>query len=137
MNPIKMSEETKNMVRAFEDIVDLAQQAEGLAEHWSPKVVGQINDQYLKVAKVHGEFPWHKHEEEDEMFLILRGSIDLEYEDRVVHLSAGQAHIVPRNTMHKPIAKEECLLALIEPVATKHTGELVTERTKSIADQLG
>lgn len=124
------------MTPTFAEVVDLKDAASNLANHWSPKVVGQINDQYLKVAKIHGTLMWHKHEHEDEMFLVLAGNLKIEYEDRVVHLGPGQAHTVPRNTMHNPIADEECLIALIEPVATKHTGDLETEKTKSIADQL-
>jgi len=106
-------------------------------DHWSPKVVGQINDQYVKVAKLLGELAWHKHDDEDEMFYIVKGRVRIEYEDRVVELSEGDFHIVPRNMMHNPVADEECWIVLIEPVATKHTGDVQTDRTKSLEDQLG
>ncbi|WP_019960015.1 cupin domain-containing protein [Woodsholea maritima] len=107
-----------------------------ITDYWSPKIIGQINGQYVKVAKLKGEFVWHKHEGEDEMFYIVKGALRIEYEAGEVNLNAGDFHIVPRNTLHNPVAEEECWVALIEPVATKHTGDVITERTKSIADQL-
>ena len=107
-----------------------------ITEHWSPKVVGQVNDQYVKVAKLNGDFVWHKHEDEDEMFIIIKGQLRMEYEDHVVELNAGDFHIVPRNTLHNPVADEECWVALVEPVATKHTGDVITAQTKTIDQQL-
>jgi mannose-6-phosphate isomerase-like protein (cupin superfamily) len=107
-----------------------------VTEHWSPKVVGQINNQYVKVAKLLGEFTWHKHDNEDEMFYIVKGDLRIEYEDGSVDLSEGDFHIVPRNTLHNPVAEKECWVALIEPVETKHTGDVDSPLTKSIAEQL-
>jgi mannose-6-phosphate isomerase-like protein (cupin superfamily) len=108
-----------------------------VSEHWSPKVIARVNEAYVKVAKVAGELAWHKHDEEDELFWIVRGHLRIEYEHgRVVDLAPGDIHVVPKNTMHNPIAKEECWIVLIEPVGTKHTGDVVTEKTKSIAEQL-
>ena len=107
-----------------------------VTEFWSPKVIGQVNDQYIKVAKLLGELVWHKHEHEDEMFYIVKGQLRIEYEDGHVDLSEGDFHIVPRNTMHHPVAKQECWVALIEPVSTKHTGEITTDKTVSIEEQL-
>ncbi len=107
-----------------------------VSEYWSPKVVGRINDQYVKVAKVLGQLVWHKHDNEDEMFYIVKGNLRIEYEDQVVELTKGDFHIVPRNTMHNPVAEEECWIVLIEPIATKHTGDVETDRTKPIEDQL-
>jgi len=103
---------------------------------WSPKVVGRINDQYVKVAKLKGTLAWHKHDNEDEMFFIVKGNLEIEYEDRTVSLSQGDFHIVPKGKMHNPVAHEECWIALIEPVTTQHTGDLVLDKTKSIEDQL-
>ncbi|MEM1264260.1 MAG: cupin domain-containing protein [Pseudomonadota bacterium] len=116
--------------------MNLKEIAAALPEYWSPKVVGQVNDQYLKVAKVKGEFTWHKHDNEDEMFLILAGELVIDYEDRSVELAAGDCHIVPRGVMHNPRCRDECLIALIEPVTTAHTGDVITDRTKSLAEQL-
>jgi mannose-6-phosphate isomerase-like protein (cupin superfamily) len=117
--------------------MNLLEKASGLIEYWSPKVVGQVNDQYVKVAKLEGELAWHKHDNEDEMFLVLSGRLQIQYEDHHVDLAAGDCHIVPKNTMHNPVCEEECLIALVEPVTTQHTGNIVTKKTKSIAEQLG
>lgn len=107
-----------------------------VSDHFSPKVVGQINDQYVKVAKLLGELTWHKHDEEDEMFILVKGELKIEYENGSVELSSGDFHIVPKNTMHNPVAKTECWIVLIEPISTKHTGDVDTKGTKSIRDQL-
>jgi mannose-6-phosphate isomerase-like protein (cupin superfamily) len=117
--------------------MNLRTEAERLDTYWTPRVVGRINDQFVKVAKLKGELAWHSHENEDEMFLVLKGYLRIEYEDRAaVHLSEGEFHIVPKGVMHNPVCEEECLIALIEPATTRHTGELVTDRTVSIDDQL-
>jgi len=108
-----------------------------ITQHWSPKVIGQVNDQYVKVAKLLGELVWHKHDDEDELFYVVKGSLRIEYEDRSVLLNQGDFHIVPKATMHNPVADEECWIVLIEPVGTKHTGDAMTDRTRSIDEQLG
>ena len=117
--------------------VDLAAEAASLSETWSPRVVARINDQYVKVARLHGSFVWHAHDQEDEAFLVLRGHLRIEFENGHVDLGPGDLHVVPRGVRHHPVAEEECLIALIEPVATKHTGDVVTERTRSVDEQLG
>ena len=116
--------------------VNLEAAAGALTEHWSPKVVARVGDQYVKVAKVLGEFVWHAHEHEDELFLILRGSLRIQFEDGEVTLGAGDVFVVPAGVRHNPVAEEECWLALMEPVQTKHTGDVVTDRTRSIDEQL-
>ena len=116
--------------------MNLKRHAASLEEYWSPKVVGQVNDQFVKVAKVKGELAWHKHDDEDELFLVLQGTLRIEYEDRVVVLREGDFHIVPKGTMHNPNCEEECLIALIETVTTQHTGDVVTEKTKTIESQV-
>jgi mannose-6-phosphate isomerase-like protein (cupin superfamily) len=117
--------------------VDLAAAAAALPALWSPRVVAQVNDQYVKVARVHGEFVWHHHADEDELFLVLRGRLRLDFEDRpAVTLGPGACYVVPRGVRHRPVAEEEVWMALVEPVGTRHTGDLVTERTRSIAEQL-
>ena len=108
-----------------------------VTDYWSPRVVGQVNDQYVKVAKLKGSFVWHKHDDEDEMFYIVKGSLVIEYENGPVSLSEGDFHIVPRNVLHNPVAEEECWIVLIEPVSTKHTGDVVSDKTRSLAQQLG
>lgn len=116
----------KNIRSLFHDVDEL----------WSPRVVGQVNNQYVKIAKVQGELAWHKHDDEDEMFLVVKGALCIEYQDGKAELSEGDFHIVPRGVLHNPIAREECWLVLIEPVATKHTGDTVTEKTKPIEAQV-
>ena len=116
---------------------NLFRELEHVDDYWSPRVVGEVNDQYIKVAKVKGTLAWHKHDNEDELFYILRGQLVIEYEDDRVVLNEGDFHVVPKGTMHNPVAEEECWIALIETITTKHTGDVVTDKTKSIEQQLG
>lgn len=111
-----------------------------LTELWSPRVVGQVNNQYIKVARVKGEFPWHYHEHEDEMFLVLRGLLRIgraEADGGPISLQPGEFFVVPRGVRHNTSATEETWIALIETVTTLHTGAEQTPLTRSIADQLG
>jgi quercetin dioxygenase-like cupin family protein len=117
--------------------IDLMAAFDAVTEHWSPKVVAQVNDQYVKVAKVRGELVWHSHDGEDELFYVVRGNLRIEYEgEQVVHLHEGSMHVVPRGVRHNPVADEECWIVLIEPVSTKHTGDVESPLTKSLAQQL-
>jgi mannose-6-phosphate isomerase-like protein (cupin superfamily) len=101
-------------------------------------VITQVNDQYVKVAKLLGEFVWHAHADEDELFQVIYGTLVIQFEDRDdVTLEAGELYVVPRGVRHNPIAAEEVGIVLIETVTTTHTGDVVTERTKSIDEQLG
>jgi len=118
-------------------ILNFANELERVTDYWSPRVVGRVNDQYVKVAKLKGELVWHKHDAEDELFYIVKGRLVIQYEDGAVTLNQGDFHIVPKGVMHNPVAEAECWIALIEPVTTAHTGDVVTERTKSVEDQLG
>jgi mannose-6-phosphate isomerase-like protein (cupin superfamily) len=121
----------------FPEMVDLLAAAEGLQEYWSPKVVAQVNDQFVKVAKLRGTLAWHSHANEDELFYVLRGRLRIEYEGgHHVDLPAGALHVVPRGRLHNPVAEEECLIALVETVTTQHTGDVETPLTRSIAEQL-
>jgi len=100
-------------------------------------VVAQVADQYVKVARVHGDFPWHAHENEDELFLVLEGSLVLEFEDAdSVPLGPGDVYVVPAGVRHRPVADQPCSIALIEPMSTLHTGDVESSMTKSIAEQL-
>jgi mannose-6-phosphate isomerase-like protein (cupin superfamily) len=119
------------------DAVNLTRVLEGVVEHWSPRVVARVNDTFVKVAKVKGELTWHQHDEQDELFLVLQGNLRIEYRDgRSVELGPGDVHVVPRATQHNPVAERECWIALVEPVTTLHTGDVVTEKTRTIAEQL-
>jgi mannose-6-phosphate isomerase-like protein (cupin superfamily) len=107
-----------------------------VTEHWSPRVIGRVNDQYVKVAKVKGQLVWHKHYHEDEMFLVVYGRLKIQLEDREVVLNPGEFYVIPKDTLHNPVAEEECGLVLIETVSTKHTGDVVDPRSKTIEKQL-
>jgi mannose-6-phosphate isomerase-like protein (cupin superfamily) len=111
-----------------------------LTELWSPRIVGQVNNQFIKVARVQGEFPWHSHENEDEMFLVLRGLLIIgraEADGGPVYLRPGEFFVVPRGVRHNTSAAEETWVALIETTTTLHTGSERTPMTRSIAEQLG
>ena len=110
--------------------------ASSLAELWSPRVLAEVDDSYVKVARVEGEFPWHQHEQEDELFFVLAGRLILEMEDRSVELREGEMFLMPKGVRHHPIAPEECLVMLVERKSTAHSGDVVTEQTRSLADQL-
>lgn len=111
--------------------------AASLTELWSPRVVAELDDNYVKAAKVCGELAWHAHEHEDELFFILSGELRLDFEDGShVLLREGELHVVPRGRRHRPSAERECLLMLIERKTTLHTGDVVTEQTRSLEDQL-
>ena len=119
--------------------ISLESYAASLPELWSPRVVGQVNDQYLKVVRVHGEFPWHAHAAEDELFLVLRGALTIgrdEQDGGPVTLRAGEAFIVPRGMRHNTAAAEETLIALVETVTTQHTGGEQSVLTRSVAEQM-
>ncbi len=116
--------------------IDILAQFDRVTDYWSPKVIAQVNDQYVKVARLVGELDWHHHAAEDELFWVLRGRLRLELRDRVVELGPGQCCVVPRGVEHHPVAEEECWIVLVETVTTRHTGEQTTQRTRSIEEQL-
>ena len=98
-------------------------------EHWSPKIIAQMNDYHFKIVKVQGEFVWHDHPETDEVFIVLRGKLEIQFRDGKVVLDEGEMLVVSNGVEHKPVAKEECHLLLVEPAGTVNTGEIVNERT--------
>lgn len=117
-------------------VVSPKQVAASLTEHWSPRVVGEVDDAYIKVAKVHGSLAWHSHANEDELFLILKGRLRIELETGNVELGEGDMFVVPKGVLHNPVAEQECLLMLIERKSTLHTGDVVTAKTRSLVEQL-
>jgi mannose-6-phosphate isomerase-like protein (cupin superfamily) len=117
-------------------VINLRQALEDVKEYWSPRVLGQVNDQYIKVAKLKGEFTWHKHDNEDELFLVVYGRLVLQFEEGEVALDAGDFYVVRKGKLHNPVADQECGLALIETMTTLHTGDVKTPLSKSIAEQL-
>jgi mannose-6-phosphate isomerase-like protein (cupin superfamily) len=110
--------------------------AASLTENWLPRVIAEVDDAYVKVAKVQGTLVWHAHEHEDELFLILKGHLRIEMEGGAVELDEGDLFVVPKGVRHNPVAAEECLLLFVERKSTLHTGNVVTEKTRSLAEQL-
>jgi len=104
--------------------VNIGRKLEQFSDHWNPRIVGELNGQYVKVAKLKGEFPWHHHENEDELFYVVKGHLRIEFRNKVVELSPGEFVIVPRGVEHRPIADEEVEIMLFEPIGTVNTGEL-------------
>lgn len=98
-------------------------------EQWSPKIVGELNGQYVKLVKVQGEFIWHRHEKEDELFLVTKGNLTIHLRDRQISLGEGEIFIVPAGVEHKPVAEQETHVLLLEPVTTLNTGDVRNERT--------
>lgn len=110
--------------------------AASLDEFWSPRVVAELDDSFVKVAKVKGTLAWHSHDTEDELFFILQGRLRIEMEAGTVELEEGDSYVVPKGVRHNPVADEECLIMLIEKKTTLHTGDVDTDKTRSLQDQL-
>jgi mannose-6-phosphate isomerase-like protein (cupin superfamily) len=122
----------------FPGPTDIAAELGQVTAHWTPRVVGQVNDQYVKVAKLLGELVWHAHENEDEMFLVVSGQLVIQIEAAEdVELGPGQFFVVPRGVRHNPVAKEEVHIVLIETVTTAHTGDVTVAGTVPLDRQLG
>jgi len=116
----------------------IAAELEQVTAHWTPRVVGRVNDQYVKVAKLLGELVWHAHDDEDELFLVVYGALRIQLADDLeVTLAPGQFFVVPKGVQHNPVADEEVGIVLIETVTTAHTGSVQSERTVPIERQLG
>lgn len=98
-------------------------------DYWSPKIVGELNDSYVKIAKLKGEFVWHKHESEDELFLVIKGELLIKLRSKDISLKEGEFVIIPRGVEHLPVAFEEVHVALIEPKSTVNTGNVESEKT--------
>jgi len=109
--------------------VNLADTLASFSEHWQPRIVGELNGQHVKVVKLQGEFVWHHHETEDELFLVLKGTLTMQLRDGDVVLREGEFFIVPRGVEHRPVAEEEAHILLFEPAGTLNTGNLHNERT--------
>jgi mannose-6-phosphate isomerase-like protein (cupin superfamily) len=116
--------------------VNLQQKFSLFSEHWSPKIVGELNGQHVKLAKLKGEFVWHKHDDEDELFFVVKGSFKMEYRDRTVEVDENEFLIVPRGVEHKPVAEEEVWVMLFEPTSTLNTGDAESDMTKDDLDRI-
>lgn len=111
------------------EVVNLRDKFAKFTDHWRPRVVGELNDTFVKLAKIKGEFVWHHHDEEDELFFIAKGRLLMKFRDREVWIKEGEFLIVPRGVEHCPVAPEEVHIMLVEPKSTVNTGNVVSERT--------
>ena len=118
------------------DKINLAQKFSLFNEHWSPKIVGELNDSFIKLAKLKGEFDWHHHEQEDELFLVVKGDLIIKFRDKDVSMKPGELIVIPKGVDHLPVAAEEVQVMLIEPKGTLNTGNVVTEKTKETLDRI-
>jgi mannose-6-phosphate isomerase-like protein (cupin superfamily) len=111
------------------DVINLARKFSLFAEQWSPRIVGELNDSYVKLAKVQGEFVWHHHEQEAELFLVIKGRLLMQLRDGDRWVEEGELIIIPRGVEHRPVAPDECHILLLEPKTTRNTGNVDNERT--------
>ena len=109
--------------------VNLVEKFGLIEEYWSPRIAGALNDSYIKLARIKGEFLWHHHEHEDELFMVMKGELTLKLRDKEIHLNEGEFVIIPRGVEHMPVAEEEVQLLLLEPKSTVNTGNITNERT--------
>lgn len=116
--------------------INLQEKLSLFQEHWSPKIVGELNGQHVKLAKLKGEFIWHHHEQEDELFWVLKGTLKMEFRDKTVLIHENEFLIVPRGVEHRPVAEEEVSVLLFEPASTLNTGNTQNEFTKDHLDRI-
>ena len=109
--------------------IRISEKLSRFSDHWNPRVIAELNGQHVKLAKFQGEFVWHNHADEDELFLVLKGSFRMEFRDGSVDVGEGEIIVVPRGVEHRPVADEEVHVMLFEPASTRHTGDVVDERT--------
>jgi mannose-6-phosphate isomerase-like protein (cupin superfamily) len=124
------------MAQAVAEKVNLAEKFARFHEHWSPRIVGELNGQLVKLVKFTGEFVWHHHEHEDELFLVVKGRFRMEFRDRQVWLEEGEFLVVPRGVEHRPVAEEEAHVLLFEPASTLNTGNVRGDRTRDDLERI-
>lgn len=116
------------------NVINLKDKFSLFQEHWTPKIIGELNGQDVKLAKLKGKFVWHNHKEEDELFLIIKGTLTIEFRDKMVTLNEGEMLIIPKGVEHKPFTQDEVWVLLFEPSSIKHTGEVNHKLTKQKFD---
>jgi mannose-6-phosphate isomerase-like protein (cupin superfamily) len=121
---------TEGPVRNSSQTISLAEKFEEFDDRWSPKIVCELNGQYVKLVKVRGEFVWHQHEHEDELFFVVKGELTIELEGRSLVIRPGEMAVIPKGTLHRPLCSEEVHMMLIEPKSTVNTGDATSDRTR-------
>ncbi len=116
--------------------INLAQKLSLFSDYWNPRIVGELNGQHVKLVKLNGEFVWHKHDYEDELFLVIDGNLKIEFRDKIVHLAPNEFLIVPRGIEHRPVADEEVSVLLFEPASTLNTGDTKGELTRETLEKI-
>jgi mannose-6-phosphate isomerase-like protein (cupin superfamily) len=116
--------------------VVIAEKLAQFADHWNPRIIGELNGQHVKAVKLKGEFVWHHHDNEDELFLVVKGKLTMEFRDKSVYINPGEFIIVPRLVEHRPVAEEEVELLLFEPASTVNTGNVDNERTRKELEKI-
>jgi mannose-6-phosphate isomerase-like protein (cupin superfamily) len=116
--------------------INLDQKLSLFSDHWNPRIVGELNGQHVKLAKLKGEFVWHHHEHEDELFYVVKGKLRMEFRDKTVEIEPGEMIVVPKGVEHKPVAVEEVHVMLFEPATTLNTGNIENERTRKELEKL-
>lgn len=118
------------------EVVNLTNKFSMFNEHWSPKIIGDLNDSHIKIAKIKGEFVWHKHDNEDELFIVVKGKLLIKLRDKDLYLSEGELVVIPKGVEHLPIAEDEVFIMMIEPKSTLNTGDVMNERTKEMLERI-
>lgn len=118
------------------DVVNLSKKLDSFQDFWSPKIVGELNESFVKLVKLKGEFVWHHHDDEDELFLVLKGSLLMKLRDREIRVEPGEFVIIPRGVEHLPVAEDETQVLLLEPKSTLNTGNIQNDRTVTNLDRI-
>jgi len=116
--------------------INLADKFSKFTDHWNPRIVGELNGQHVKLAKLKGEFVWHSHDHEDELFLVIKGTLTMKFRDKTVQLQEGEFLVVPKGVEHKPVADEEVSVLLFEPTSTLNTGNTSSELTRNDLERI-
>jgi mannose-6-phosphate isomerase-like protein (cupin superfamily) len=116
--------------------VNLAEKFSLFTDHYNPRIIGELNNQHVKAVKLKGEFVWHKHDHEDELFLVVKGMLTMELRDKIIEINEGEFLIVPRGIEHKPVAHEEVHIILFEPATTLNTGNVENEMTRTTLEKI-
>ena len=118
------------------EVINLRAKFDSISEHWSPRIAAELNGQQVKLAKIQGEFVWHQHDHEDELFFVVSGRLKMELRDRTVWIAPGEMFVVPRGVEHRPVAEIETEILLFEPAGTLNTGNVENERTKRLLERI-